>query len=60
MRDCLYNSVVQQFLQTPLVVLDIYFEVMRTLVALVVTILSILRCPFYRNFIEEGLTFLVS
>ena len=61
MRDCLYNSVVQQFLQTPLVVLiDIYFEVMRTLVALVVTILCILRCPFYRNFIEEGLTFLVS
>ena len=71
MRDCLYNSVVQQLLQTPLVVLiDIYFEVMRTLIALVVTILCILysvacvqiqlRCPFFRNFIEEDLTFLLS
>ena len=37
-------SVVQQLLQTPLVVLiDVYFEVMRTLVALVITIL----CMFY-------------
>ena len=37
-------SVVQQLLQTPLVVLiDVYFEVMRTLVALVMTIL----CMFY-------------
>ena len=35
----MYNSVVQQLLQTPLVVLiDIYFEVMRTLVALVLTV----------------------
>ena len=37
-------SVVQQLLQTPLVVLiDVYFEVMRTLVVLVMTIL----CMFY-------------
>ena len=37
-------SVKQQLLQTPLVVLiDVYFEVMRTLVALVMTIL----CMFY-------------
>ena len=50
MKDCNSKSlariasVVQQLLQTPLVVLiDVYFEVMRTLVALVMTIL----CMFY-------------
>ena len=67
-------SVVQQLLQTPLVVLiDIYFEVMRTLVALVMTIqlcmLYTVVCvqiqlPWsffnYRYPIEEESTFLVS
>ena len=61
-------SVVQQLLQAPLVVLiDIYFEIMRTLVA--IAIMTIFKCVQiqlqwsffnYRYFIEEDLTFLVS
>ena len=67
-------SVVQQLLQTSLVVLiDIYFEIMRTLVALaIMTIfytLYTVKCVqiqlqwFFFNywyFIEDDLTFLVS
>ena len=67
-------SVVQQLLQTSLVVLiDIYFEIMRTLVALTITTilytLYTVKCVQiklqwsffnYRYFIGEHLTFLVS
>ena len=67
-------SVVQQLLQTSLVVLiDIYFEIMRTLVALTITTilytLYTVKCVQiklqwsffnYRYFIGEDLTFLVS
>ena len=59
MRDCLYKSVVQQLLQTLLVVLiDIYFEVMRTLVALVVTILYILYSVAYVPGSSYGVLFI--
>ena len=63
-------SVVQQLLQTPLVVLiDIYLEIMRTLVALAILYTHTIKCVQiklqwsffnYRYFIKEDLTFLVS